>query len=104
MATRGGVMFRKWFRSHSDQSQNLMAQQLGVSQPSISAWLAGRSRPDLANLFALQHLIGIPLDAWLTRQERDRLARLREWGPSSVGSVRPERHLATGATGTDGEA
>lgn len=47
---------------------------LGVHYGAISEWRRGLGRPSVPNALCLQKLAGIPLDAWLTDEERKTLA------------------------------
>lgn len=70
-------------------SQQAIAEKLGVSQPSVSAWLKGSCRPDSAQRDALELSLAIPRELWRTDEEQTRLDAL---------SVVTE----PAATGTDG--
>lgn len=43
----------------------------GVSSQVVGQWVAGTKRPSKKNREILQHELGIPVDAWLTPEERD---------------------------------
>ena len=47
---------------------------LGVHYGAISEWRRGLGRPSVPNALCLLKLAGIPLDAWLTDEERKVLA------------------------------
>ena len=47
---------------------------LGVHYGAISEWRRGLGRPTVPNALALLKLAGIPLDAWLTAEDRKTLA------------------------------
>lgn len=68
---------RVWIDADPERSQSTLARTLGVSQPSVSAWLAGTSRPEAHHREALELLTGIPADAWKTDVERALVARTR---------------------------
>jgi hypothetical protein len=51
-------------------SQKRIADALRISQPSVSGWVRGTSRPEPEYREALEHLLGVPRDAWLTSDER----------------------------------
>lgn len=52
------------------RSQVWLAGLLGVGQPAVSGWVSGRYRPDHQFRRALDRLLGIPADAWMTAAER----------------------------------
>lgn len=51
-------------------SQTRLAYRLGVSQPAVSEWVAGTTRPTAHIRTAIEALVGIPASAWMTRDER----------------------------------
>lgn len=51
-------------------SQTSLAAELGLSQPSVSAWCSGHTRPDSLYRRALKRLLKIDEDDWLTAAER----------------------------------
>jgi transcriptional regulator with XRE-family HTH domain len=53
----------------SEFTQSWLALETGVRQPSVSAWVRGHSRPDPHLRPALERLIGIPADDWMTDEE-----------------------------------
>ena len=55
-------------------SQRRIADALQISQPSVSGWVRGTSRPEPEYREALEHLLGISRDAWLTPDERKVIA------------------------------
>jgi DNA-binding XRE family transcriptional regulator len=61
-------------------TQTALARKLGVSQPTVSAWKDGSSRPDAVMRRALALAVGIPEDAWLTEDETARIAALAPTG------------------------
>ena len=46
-----------------------LARKVGVSQPSASAWLLKRSRPEPHYRTVIRMLFGIPENEWLTEEE-----------------------------------
>jgi len=66
--------------SAQGRNQVWLAGILGVSQPSVSAWLTGRSKPEGAYRIALERLFSIPCDAWLSIDERRLLRSLPSTG------------------------
>ncbi len=62
-------------------SQVAIARKLQLSQNSVSLWTRGLSRPEHHHRLALQNLLTIPADSWLTRDER-RIAGLPEMDPA----------------------
>lgn len=68
---------RRWIEADRDRSQSSLARLLSVSQPSVSAWLAGPNRPEAHHREALEALTGIPADDWKTSHERALVQRIR---------------------------
>ncbi|MHA1573539.1 MAG: helix-turn-helix domain-containing protein [Alphaproteobacteria bacterium] len=54
-----------------------LAEQLAVTQTSVSLWLRGLSRPKPHLRMALERLLKIPTRGWLTVAERDALELVR---------------------------
>lgn len=53
-------------------SQGRLALALGVSQPAVSGWASGKTRPETHHMRrAIERLLGIPADDWMTPEERD---------------------------------
>ena len=63
-----------------------IADQLRITQPNVSNWSRGLSRPNPHHREMLEVLYGIPRSDWLTLQELDALQRAR----ASVESPDPE--------------
>ena len=57
-------------------TQTQLANRLGVSQPSVSEWCAGRARPTATYRTALRVLLGIPESDWMTAQEVEQVQAL----------------------------
>lgn len=68
--------------SQEGRSQAKLARLLGVSQPSVYAWIKGNSRPEPPLRAVLAEATGIPADDWETGEERSQresgLKRVRE--------------------------
>ena len=45
--------------------QSELADQLGVSQQAVSAWLKGRARPDPERMAKIEEILGIPMRSWV---------------------------------------
>lgn len=58
----------------ASRTQAWIAARVGVTQQNVSVWLSGRCRPSVIVRMKLERLAGIPLDAWLTLEEREELA------------------------------
>lgn len=56
------------------RTRGYIARSVGVSQPAVTGWLTGTSRPVEELRPALALLTGIPRDAWRLKEERDREA------------------------------
>ena len=61
-------------------SQASLAKALNVSQPSVSAWLCGRARPEPHLREAIEIVAGIPQSLWTTDEERAAVDRVRARG------------------------
>jgi len=46
-----------------------IAHEIGVSQPTVSAWLNGTTRPDAHLRAAIERVLGIKADGWMTDAE-----------------------------------
>jgi len=55
-----------------------IARTVGVSRPSVSAWLAGYSRPKGHLRDLISQLAGIPVEAWTTAAEREHEEQARK--------------------------
>lgn len=44
-------------------TQEMLAEQLGVTRQAVARWETGKALPGTANLFMLRQLLGIPLEA-----------------------------------------
>jgi transcriptional regulator with XRE-family HTH domain len=64
-----------------------IAELLGMSQPSVSEWLAGKSRPDHPMRLALSNLTAgaVQPEDWLTREESRKVARVKPLRTVPVG-------------------
>ena len=60
------------------RSQSDLARVLGVSQPSVSEWVRLRARPESHLRKAIERVLGIPEDDWMTDAER----QIAETGPT----------------------
>lgn len=74
--TRAAEALREYL-DKSDRSQNDLAGDLGVKQPSVSVWLRGLARPEPHLRAALELLAGIPVADWDTEDERALVERVR---------------------------
>lgn len=61
---RGPAMLAAALRER-DESQETLADAVGVSRQSVSLWLAGTTAPIDAHKRVLRDKYGIPADAWL---------------------------------------
>ena len=69
--TAGAKALRSWLATGVEgRSQTELARLLAISQPSVSQWLRGTSRPEHHHRIALERIAGIPVTDWLTRKER----------------------------------
>lgn len=77
LKTAGREALRRFFDDNPDRNQTWLAARLSISQPSVSAWLRGSSRPEPHLREALELLVGIPRDHWNTSRERSHVERIR---------------------------
>lgn len=47
------------------RTQTGLAKRLGVSAPSVHAWVNGDARPKLEHMLELERLYGIPVASWV---------------------------------------
>lgn len=50
-------------RKEEGMTQEMLAEQLGVTRQAVARWETGKTLPGTANLFMLRQLLGIPLEA-----------------------------------------
>lgn len=74
--TEGAEALTRWL-DLPGHSQAALATELEVSQPAVSAWARGVSRPEPHLRAALQLLTQIPPAAWDKVEERELVARVR---------------------------
>lgn len=85
--TRGAASLKAFLADHDDWNQAKLAGFLGISQPSVSSWIRGVTRPEPHLREAVEILTGIPAKDWDTDGERalvDRLRAENEGGGLSV--------------------
>jgi hypothetical protein len=68
--TDGGVALAAWFEAHPETSRATFAEWIGRPKSSLSKWIRHLTRPDAEARIAIQHRAGIPIEAWLTEEER----------------------------------
>jgi plasmid maintenance system antidote protein VapI len=68
--SEAATKLRDYFHPAGRLTQVGVADALGVSQQSVSMWLKGRSRPSPPLREALERVTGIPVQSWLTEEER----------------------------------
>ena len=61
--TRGGAKLRDWL-AREQRSQRWLAEQVGVHQGSVSAWIIGKFPPPLAAAVRVEDVTGIPVAYW----------------------------------------
>lgn len=66
--TPAGTRLKIWIEANSSQSD--VARKLGVSQPTVSAWVNGRARPEPHLRDALFALTDIPVPEWDSPEEQ----------------------------------
>lgn len=92
MVTRGRSALSRALAARA-VTQMEIAEAAGVSQPSVSAWVSGASRPDPVQREVLRRSLAIPVSWWLTEAERMRIA-----------ATRRRRSLARAVHGVGGHA
>ncbi|HXG69949.1 MAG TPA: helix-turn-helix transcriptional regulator [Gemmatimonadaceae bacterium] len=50
-------------------NQARLAEELGVSQQAVSAWLSGRALPEPGRMAVIEGLLGIPMRDWVAEAE-----------------------------------
>lgn len=81
MSTAGRQKLELWLDADKSRSRTMIARALGITQPAVSNWLRGVSRPEHVHRFALERLCGIPALDWDTAEERERRERLADLQP-----------------------
>lgn len=76
--TKGREALVAYLKRDEAPTQTTLALLLGIKQPSVSAWVAGESRPESHLRDALELLTGIPVEAWRTDEERAAVERVKE--------------------------
>lgn len=100
--TEGARRLREWIEGDAVRSQTQLAEALGVSQPSVSAWLRGDSRPEDHLREALELLTGIPRALWRRDAEQDAVDRVRARLGLTADELDVARAPTLPATGTGG--
>jgi transcriptional regulator with XRE-family HTH domain len=57
-------MLRDWL-AREERSQRWLAERVGATQTSVSAWAAGHRPPSLGAALDIEEITGIPARAWL---------------------------------------
>jgi transcriptional regulator with XRE-family HTH domain len=68
--TRGRALLLEYLDREGAITQAALAARLGVTEPSLSAWKHGATRPEPHFRKALERVAGIPESAWMTNRER----------------------------------
>ncbi|MEO7113840.1 MAG: hypothetical protein ABI183_25595 [Polyangiaceae bacterium] len=76
--TKGRVLLAAYFGRADALSQRAMSVRLECAQPSISAWIAGTSRPEAHLREAIEHITGISALAWRTKDEDALVRRIKK--------------------------
>lgn len=74
--TKASIALERWAETPGN-SQGALARALGISQPSVSSWVRGTSRPEGHLREAIELLIGIPVAWWATDEEHALVERVR---------------------------
>jgi transcriptional regulator with XRE-family HTH domain len=101
--TRGARLLREWLDApEAKRSQTDLAKTLGVSQPSVSAWLRGDSRPEDHHREALEIITAIPRGLWRRDAEQDVVERARAGSTFTAADFDVAPPPTLPATGTEG--
>lgn len=76
--TPGARALKQFIGDDKSRSQRFLADELSVSQPSVSAWIRGTARPEAHYRAAIEILTGIPAADWQTDEERMVVERVVE--------------------------
>lgn len=71
--TRAGEALRAALASSDPEramSQTELARRIGVSQPAVSEWMRSGARPEHHHRVAIERLLAIPAEDWMTDAER----------------------------------
>lgn len=74
--TRGSKRLEAFLTEH-DHTHSWLAHALGISQPSVSAWIAGTSRPEPELREAIALITSIPASDWYSTAELAVIERVR---------------------------
>lgn len=85
--TRASAALRKALAPGADQrmSQRELAKQLGIASASVSAWKDSTARPEVHFRRAVERLLGIPFDDWMTAAEKRIADGPRARSPKPIG-------------------
>jgi transcriptional regulator with XRE-family HTH domain len=62
--------------SAPDRSQEKLADLLEIGQSTVSLWTREHTRPEYHHRVLLQMICGIPVDDWMTADERAKISRI----------------------------
>lgn len=91
--TTGAEMLRAYCDGERGR-QNALATRLDISQAAVSAWASGKSRPEPAYREALAVALGIPVDAWVTDDDRAIVERARAAVATADAAAAPVQEVA----------
>ena len=74
--TEGRALLVQLLTADDGPTEREIGENTGVSQPSVSAWKNGWSRPDEFRRVLLEKRYAIPADSWRTQLEQERRSRL----------------------------
>lgn len=63
------VRLRAYLAQHKKPQAKFAMLELGVTDTTIGAWLAGKMTPSLENAYKIQKLTDIPMTDWLVTEE-----------------------------------
>lgn len=62
--SRASLELRKLLSPRPKMTQSKLAEELGVTQQAVSAWLKGISRPNADRIARIEELLGVPAEHW----------------------------------------
>ncbi len=75
--TEGRARLTAFLDAEAARTQEWLAGRLGIGQPTVHAWTSGRSRPSPELREAVEILIGVPAELWMTARERGFIANAK---------------------------
>lgn len=76
-SVRGYLLFKDALSKEGAPAQRELAAQLGVGENTVYFWKVGFRRPRSEIRDAIERILGVPADSWLTATELGKAKRLR---------------------------